>query len=136
MRKVIFPLLFLFFVSCDYYDSKLHIINNSDNLIYVKIEQDTILSDPINSDFGYANPNYKILPDSSKRFIQPGSPNAWDQYLIRSKDTSITCFIFLKDTLDKYSWETIKEMELYSYKQTLKLEELKKKNWIIEFHCN
>ncbi len=118
------------FSSCiiDTYDSRLTCRNSCDYTVYVWYENDTFLTIPT-TQVGFQLPTRKISVNEVLRINKPGGPNAWEQYMLRSKGRKLHLFFLSADTLKRYATETIVAKQLYVRRLDLSLDELKNSNW-------
>jgi hypothetical protein len=99
--RLIFILLSLLWSSCDYYDNRLRIKNNSNADIAVETYLDSIPTiEESNSSAYYLREIVKKQGTSS--LTMPGSTQAWIFFIERSKNKKLNICVFNKDTIIKY----------------------------------
>lgn len=130
MKTKILIIIVIIFISCDYFDNRLKIKNNSNYAIAFDFSQDTIFNS-INNVQAVLNNN--IQPIGIKYFSMPGSRRSWSNYINNSKNKKLNIFIFSVDTLYKfYNWNYIISNKLYKRYEFTE-DELDKMNWTIEY---
>jgi hypothetical protein len=78
--------------------------------------------------------NNYIVYDISK-VIRPGyeSHLNWEKFFQTLPKDTLSVFIFHTDTLNKYSWEQVRDGYKISKRYDLSLEDLKQRNWTIMY---
>jgi hypothetical protein len=129
--KMIYVCALVFFVqSCDYYDSRLVIVNRCKCDVSILTFKDTI------PDFEFVNHtdfylSHKIDAESSMSQIEPGK-NGWSTLIHLSRNKKLNLFVVRTDSIKKYgSIKLLLEERRYNlYKVTA--EELEANNWKVE----
>jgi hypothetical protein len=117
--------------SCDYYDTRLHIKNNSNHSIAFDYSLDTIMEKKANEIPFYVRD--KILPGETGMKIMPGSTHGWSFLIQRSNNKKLNIFIINIDTLTKHNdFEYIITRKLYKRYEFTE-EDLNRINWTIEY---
>jgi hypothetical protein len=128
----LFFLIIIAFTSCDYYDDRLQIKNNSSKVICFDTQNDTFLSYPsINDKEFYLSE--KILPGKTKAVALNGATDAWEQFIAHSHNRTMSLFIFDFDTVVKYNWDSIRKYGKYIKRYDLKVRDLKLNDWTVIF---
>lgn len=135
MKKYVF-LLFVIFIapigSCDYYDNRLQVQNNSNEQITFEFSLDTVLDQGKNEDIKYLIRD-GLSPGETKRQTRPGSTNAWPGFIEQSNNKKLNVFFINLDSLSKFNdWNYLREKKAFTRKE-YSLEELERINWIIEY---
>ena len=126
----IFILCLLAF-TCDHYDGRLMIVNNSSLIIVTHFSGDSIIKDLDNEFIGSYLAKRLSIGDTLKRII-PGR-NAWQNMVKNSPNGKLNVFVVPYDTLRKYrDWDSIREKGLYE-RFGYTLEELKRSKWLVEY---
>lgn len=68
----------------------------------------------------------------SSKYSSLESKKDWDEVLVPPKDT-ISIFILSKDTVDRYSWDKIRNDYNILKRYDLSLQDLEQMNWTIEY---
>lgn len=132
MKKLIYY-SFLLFVSCEFYDRKLKIINEKTSEICYIITYDTLAGDRNN--FAYYLRKSIPMNDSVNEINMSGQ-KGWKHSIERSKSGKLFMYVYSKDSLIKFAtlYKDVNDLNsmrkyyrLYSYS----LEELEKLNWTI-----
>lgn len=74
----------------------------------------------------------RILTGETKRVVLPGSAEQWLREIRKSKDLTLSLFIFDYELTLKSNWDTLRKNNLYLKRLDLTLEELNRLNWTIE----
>jgi hypothetical protein len=119
------------FVSCDYYDGRLNLTNNSNKAICFDYNIDTVLDVPSVNKKEYFL-RERILTGETKRVVLPGSTEQWLREIRKKKDLTLSLFIFDYELTLKSNWDTLRKNNLYLKRLDLTLEELNRLNWTIE----
>lgn len=129
MNKLLSILPLLILISCDYYDRRLKIINQSDKAICFDYEVDTFLDMPsINKKEYFISA--RIEPGDTNRVILPGSSTKWIMEVSSSKDSTLSIFVFDYDQVLNNNWDTLRIRKKYK-RLDYKLDELNKNNWTV-----
>ncbi|MBK7854927.1 MAG: hypothetical protein IPJ79_08515 [Bacteroidetes bacterium] len=130
---LIFISLFLFCTSCDYYDNRLSIINNSNADIAVETYLDSIPTiEESNSSAYYLREIVKKQGTSS--LTMPGSTQAWIFFIERSKNKKLNICVFNKDTIIKYGEiDSLINKNLYK-KYIISKSYLDSTQWIVQIN--
>lgn len=129
MNKLIGVLLFLILISCDYYDGRLKIINQSDKVICFDYEVDTTLDVPsINKKEFFIRE--RIERGDSNNVVLPGSETKWIMKVNSGKDSTLSIFVFDYEQVLKNDWDTLRMKKRYK-RLDYKLVDLNKKNWTV-----
>lgn len=122
-----FLLLIIILVICMscHGDTKFRINNNSDDHIYFSL--------------GYTYPD-KTIPINypsridSRDGITVFSPSKWENvFKNRLHADTLMIYIFDAKTMEKYKWYQIQKNNKYIKRYDLSLEDMEKRNWIIEY---
>ncbi len=132
--------LFLVLNGCDFIDDRFKIINKSEQGIYYSYSCDSFLIyPPTKNGIFKTNKDEKsfvygdyVLPDSSRNIIKIGAINAWKGYLNRCNN-EIYVFIFKKNVIESFDWDTIRKNKMYSKRYVFTYSELEKNNWTITY---
>ncbi|TKG95775.1 hypothetical protein EYV94_05640 [Puteibacter caeruleilacunae] len=118
--------------TCDYYDNRLQIKNNSSETITVVFSEDTLLPAGKNKIITLLLKD-KIESGKTVRKNKPGSKNAWPFLIKRSTNQKLNIFFINADTLSKNNnWTNIKDNQAYERKEYT-LNELENNNWLIVY---
>ncbi|MBL4709505.1 MAG: hypothetical protein JKY48_13805 [Flavobacteriales bacterium] len=127
-------LIIVSLVSCDQFDDKLKIVNNSKDLIYY-IKTDTLVfkNNPVklrNKDTLWDHMRY-VKPFEEKSIISLGK-NSWESLINKElNDSSIVLYFFSDSLLKTISFDTIRKYQIHSGVKKLKVNDLEKINWKI-----
>lgn len=129
MNKTMAILLFMAFVSCDYYDGRLQIINKSDKVICFDHEVDTLLDVPsINKKEYFLRT--RINSGDSTNVVLPGSTEQWIWEVTRGEDSTLSIYVFdYKQVLDS-NWDSLRKNKNYQ-RLDYTLSELNRSNWTV-----
>jgi hypothetical protein len=116
--------------SCDYYDSRLKISNNSDKTICYEYDLDTVLDVATQYKKEYLLSN-SIMPNETRSVTLPGSTDMWIRRVMSSVDTTLSIFIFDYETVNSSNWDSLRHNNLYEQRLDFKLYELEKMEWNI-----
>lgn len=136
MRIFIFILLVILGTSCDPYDNRLTIVNDSNDTIYFVLSDDLRLkSHPIwisQSDTLWTHTNF-IKPFQQVKMAKLGR-NGWDKYINEScNDSTIHIFFFQRSILNQKNQNDLVTKQLWSLKKSYKLKEIEELEWKIRF---
>jgi len=129
--------------ACDMVDDKLCVINESNNHIVLSIDKDSLVENEIvysvkviESDQARSDTIVfcvtEIRPGQSKKIALPGIGNVWKRFVTDSEDETLNLFVFNRDTILQYDYETVIDSKMYDLEQ-ITLEELRKNNWTIKY---
>ena len=125
-------LLFLTASECGSEDTRLKLVNQSNEKIVVDYSRDSVFHDGGNQLIGYYLQS-NIAPGDTLQRTMKGSKDAWVRYVMRSTNYKLNVFVILYDTLKAHgSFTYIKNNSLYDH-SSYSLEELKDKGWIIHY---
>jgi hypothetical protein len=142
MKPLIHFALSLFFSSlslmllfgCDMADYRFRIQNKTAKTIYYRKQRDTVLTPSLNDKmYGYRHSDYAIRPDTIMNIGMVGSTDLWLRYVRSSRDSTMSLFIFSKDTLEKYHPDTICKYKMYLKRYDLKEKDLDSMKWKVVF---
>ena len=129
MKRAFVLLFVLTFVSCDYYDGRLHIINNSNKTICFDHEVDTVLDVP-----SVAKKEYflgkRLNPGDTTNVVLPGSTKQWIWEVESGKDSTLSIYVFDYEQVKNENWDTLRKNKNYQ-RLDYSLSELKKNNWTV-----
>ena len=128
--NLIFAILLLLLIGCDFYDSLLIINNRSSKNIYVIVIRDTILTLDENNTFIMPTKYVKIA--EKKNLIIP-EKNGWERLAVNSINNKLHIFFLSEDTLNKYNPQTIVEKQLFIKRIDVGIHELRSDNWQVLF---
>jgi len=124
MRKTLILLNVIFYVfnsSCDRFDTKLEVINNSEDSICYGIQYSNIVD--------YRS--HVLAPNES---TNPPILTSWENKITRDcQDSTIRVFFLEKRVMDKLGWDSVYRGHIYSKKYELKVKDLEKLNWKIHY---
>lgn len=131
----LYLIFILCLVGCDRGDGKLTLINNSTDTIYFDSPYcgDSILSYPIYIKNGKIDTLYSnmILPKQEHHSIVMDS---WEYFInTRCKDSTIRVIFFNNTLIKTAGKDSIMKYQLYSKKFKLKVKDLEKLNWEVEY---
>lgn len=129
MKYILFP-FFLLLISCDKYDNRLSIINNTKNDVYYCIQSNDVLIPTENNHFSHDS--YFIPKESSKTLIVPS--DTYKNLFFESKDSCIYLYIFNPDTLSKYNKLQIVDKQNFVLKLKIERELLNKNKMSIPIY--
>lgn len=127
LRFILFILLASFISSCDFYDYRLRICNQSEHDAYA-IDYDTSTLDDY--------PNFRLdgkqcfLPKDSTISVMTNR-GGWPNHIKSARNKKLNIFYIAPDTIKKYSKEYIIKKRMYIQVRSYTLEELIKSNWLI-----
>jgi len=129
-NKLIFIFLNFFILSsCDYYDVSLQIINNSNKVICFDYDIDTILDVPsINGKEYFLRERIEIGETKNVVIREP-----WKDKILKSKDSTLTIFIFDYEKVLSSDWDSIRVNNRYRERLTFSLEKLEQLDWKVEY---
>jgi len=124
--------LLLLFCTCDYYDIRLQIKNNSNYSIAYFCSLDTLIEFNGEESIQFLISN-QVTPGDFGTRPKPGSTQAWTFFIQNSKNKKLNVFFVRIDTLEKYNdWGIIKKNRLYK-KYSFSEEELNRIDWTIGY---
>jgi hypothetical protein len=123
-------LLLISLMSCDFFDRRLIIKNQSQKNIRVDYSLDTLLSLEGNQTFILTENDVQI--GKKKNFLNNGK-NGWEIQANESVDKKLHIFIMSEDTLYKYDAKTIVKLQKYEKRIDISIAELKAKNWEVVY---
>lgn len=128
------------FTSCDIYDGKLILYNNSNETIYYVVNEFDVGFDsfeyyPLVYKNGKLDTLYSniILPAEKQHHVSVGY-ETWEE-LMRTQtiDTSINIFFFSEKLIKSVSSDSLLRYQLYTKKMKLKLSDLQKLKWEVKY---
>jgi hypothetical protein len=122
--------LFLLSQSCDYYDARLMIHNDTKRTLAIQVYEDTVPDFPsMNMTEFYLN--HTVVSGATYNNVLP-EKSGWEKIIYRSKNKKLNLFIYEVDSLHKYkSIDTLIKYRIYKY-YTYSKEELIKDNWAVK----
>jgi hypothetical protein len=135
--RVVITLLLL--SSCDYIDSRLYVNNQSNRTIFFQWKSEPKLdSIAVITRYSSVGTKEDIVENISDK-VSPFSKNnlriwtyrGWNKYF--NKHDTLYLFLFDKDTLEKYSWDKIRQSNNFVKKYSLTLDDIKKYNWEVVY---
>lgn len=136
-RYLLSLIFILFLSSCDRFDGKLIIANQTNEIIFFYVSETDSISgySPIrvyNNDTILEESDL-IQPNSSMRQYLMGN-NVWETYINeKCQDSTLRVFFFQEELITKIPWDTIIEKQLYSRKIENSVSELEKLNWKVAY---
>ncbi len=129
-------LLILLTEGCGAKDDRLNINNPTEDGIYYLILDKSLLnrSDDLLKNckmFTYHNYLNSIPPYTKESRLIERS-DGWIDYIETGENKKLYVFSFDTDTLEKYEWEKIIHKNKYKKRYSFSLEELNKRNWIVD----
>lgn len=127
--------IMLYTAGCDPHDSKLTIVNNTNDTLFYSFsyDSDSISSYPINQKDG--KDNYE-----DSYIVQPKSENhepvmdTWEYFINeKCKDSTLRIFFFSKELIRTAGKDSIMRNQLYSKRERLKVKDLEKLNWKVTY---
>jgi len=127
----------VFLLSCDQFDNRLAIVNQSKEVIFYSISDNDSISNSsplyIRNYDTIWNQSSMVLPDSLARLEILGR-NGWEEFIKNNcKDSKLRLFVFDKNLLSSKSWDSVYRKQEYSKKYELTVENLKLNNWHIVY---
>ena len=113
--------------SCDYYDDRLVIVNKLNTPICFDFASDTVLPFPSINEKEYFM-SVKISEGDSQNIVIPGSQKQWTFEALKSKDSTLSIFVFNYDTVLNNNWDSLILRKAYKRIDT-KLSDLEKLGW-------
>ncbi|MER2997922.1 hypothetical protein [Pontibacter populi] len=136
LLNFLFVFIMLFTSSCDPHDTRLKIINSTDeNVFYVISGNDSLHYSPlyIQGQDTIWDLSSMIKPKSEINEAMVGS-EGWEDYIkSESKDNNLRVYFFDEKLIEKYSWESLLQNNQYSKLYRLSIAELEKNGWLIEY---
>jgi hypothetical protein len=80
-------------------------------------------------DYDVLENDIKVLSGDNKKLID--KPPSWERTINRGKDSAISVFIILPDSVEKYGWYEVLSKNIYTKKYKYKYEDIKKMKWKI-----
>lgn len=116
--------------SCDYYDSRLKIINKDNSAICVETFLDTLPDYPsANQPEAYLS--HIILPNDTSEQTIPGSSGEWIREVNRSKNKKLNVFIYQADSVRRYhNMDSLNQKRRFK-RLSFTLDELNADNWTV-----
>jgi|GEM_PF-2879955 len=129
MNRAIVILLFLTFVSCEYYNGRLKIINKSDKVICFDHKSDTVLDVPsINKKEYFLRT--RINPGDTTNVVLPGGTERWVWEVTSGIDSTLSVFIFDYEQVLENNWDSLRKNKYYQ-RLDYPLSELNKNDWTV-----
>lgn len=130
IKQSLFTLSIVSFLSCDYSDDRLKIINSSKKNIVVETYLDTIPDITKTNDTEYYL-DHVIREAEKNRLIKVGSINGWPFQIINSKNNKLNLFVFVVDSIEKYhTIDSLIKRKIYT-RYEFSQKELENTNWTI-----
>ena len=123
-------LILLLLTGCDYYDSRLSIINESCSAICVETYKDTIPEDSNTNQLAFYL-SHGISPGDTSRQTIPGK-NAWIVEIETNKNRKLNLFVYQTDTVRKYRNMALLNKKRLFQRISLTQEQLERNNWLIK----
>ena len=125
-------IIYLNCISCDPADGKLEYYNNSNDTIFFDTSCNTdSINYPIIIQYGIEVAD-NIPPKS--RVSNPIMGTTWETFINKEcKDSTLRVFFFKRDLIRNHSKEWILKHQYFSKMYKLKVNELKKLNWKLEY---
>ncbi len=134
--KYIYILLGIVLLGCDPIDSRLKLMNNSDDEIYYSISKvDSFKKNPLHiiKNDTLFNKSNRILPKSFSSHSLIGL-NEWEYFINRDcEDSLLRVYFFEKKLILNSRWDTIVKKQEFSKKIEIKVVELDKIDWEIYY---
>lgn len=128
--KIFIGTLILIMTSCDYNDSRLVIQNNSKDTIVFDYALDTIPENRRLVEIDYILEK-KISPYKVEQQHIRGIADFWGIIIEKSNNNKLNLFVFKRDDVINYDWDTIIIRRMYK-RYSLTEKELEDCNWIIK----
>ncbi|MBF9238599.1 hypothetical protein I2I05_14425 [Hymenobacter sp. BT683] len=128
--RLCFVVILLLLTGCDYYDSRLSIINESRSAICVETYKDTIPEDS-NTNQPAFYLSHEISPGDTSRQTIPGK-EAWVVEIATSKNRRLNMFVYQSDTVRKYRNMAILKKKRLFQRISLTQEQLERNNWLVK----
>lgn len=126
------------FGACDPYDTRLTIVNNSNDTILLALPEDgrfkkyPIWIDSITQDTLWTHTDF-ITPHNEMSVVSMGK-KSWEDHLSKHyKDSTLIVFIFDKEFLKSTPSDSLVSKQLYTKKYAYKVRDLEKLNWRVEY---
>jgi hypothetical protein len=138
MKNLVLAIAVVLFIGCDPYDSRLTIVNNTQDTIFWKLsdKEQEQWSSPVFYDEQNNivwNESSIVLPDSIDKDYMLGR-NGWEDFINeRFEDSTLRVFIFEKELVLNTPWDTIVEKQIYTKKYAITVKKLEKLNWRIVY---
>lgn len=141
IRSNITLVLLLAAVSCDPFDDKLVITNQSDHKLYYTItpyaELSTLYQKTLSEQgiqINYQNVVKEIEPNTSKNEMHMGHRGkAWKNYIKNTcENGKLRIFTFSIDTLKRYDFKNIIDHKRFLLKREFTINDLEKINWEVK----
>lgn len=135
MKFAILAILLISLSSCDIWDAKLNIKNNTNDTLFFSVKVDSLVKFSDQPLF-YTDSNeiYRqeacLLPGETENYAIHGK---WEKYIERIPDKKIKIIFFNKKLLDRTPWKEIVKNQDYSSKVELTVKELEKTNWLYTY---
>jgi hypothetical protein len=135
MKIILILLLCIFYSSCEEYDYRLNIYNNTQKELFFTISQETNYYDNSFKMPALKNDN----PEDYCTFLMPGDSirlqnfgkKSWNNYVNNSSSKSLHLFYFSKNSIKNNSWNKIYNNRLYFKHKEYKISDLEKTGWVI-----
>lgn len=143
MKTLISLVLLNLLIACDPADRRMKVHNLTDDYVYYLYSDiDTLnrtyqvklydlfkkeVNDKVKTDTVYPN----RVPPNTKQIV-PYNSN-WENDIKAIPDNEIKFFFFEDSLLRTFTWDEIVEGQIYSKKYSLSINELKERDWIIEY---
>ncbi|GAB3303410.1 hypothetical protein GCM10027348_31300 [Hymenobacter tenuis] len=115
-------------MSCDYYDSRLVLVNKTKTAICVEMAHDTIPDYP-SLNRSEVCLSRSITPGTEAEQTIPGSMDEWVREVNRSKNKQLNLFIYATDSVRRYhSMDSLNQTHRYTT-ISLSLKELEAIDW-------
>lgn len=114
---------------------KLIIVNRTSQVIYCFANETDSIKNYINvynqSDYDSAFHYFNSIEKDTMGTLH--QINKWEGYLKECNDKHMRVFIIEQKLVDKYGWQTISDMNIYSCKYLLDLKTMKRIGWVLEY---
>ena len=130
-------LFVFFFISCDFGDKKLMILNNTNDTIFFSVSRDTVIK-KYDKPLYYIDPNNKyinencLMPNENERCSMINT--RWEDFINNEiPDKKLKIIFMTKKLLDNVKCEDVVKNQYYSRRLEFTVEELKKLNWKVVY---
>jgi hypothetical protein len=134
MKHVLFFLILALITSCDPYDDRLNLVNNSENDIFYSISKTDSFSKRSNplrivGNDTVLNESLFIKSKSEVKEMMLGR-NSWEEFVKNECDNGkLRIFIFNDSLINKNNWDSIVKNQSFSKKYSHSFESLIKNQW-------
>jgi len=111
----------------------IEITNKSDNDVYCFFSNQELSLDEYVNRTKFSREFYELIKKDSLVELDIVRPR-WEEYIHKANDKKLKIYVIRKDSVELYGWKKIFEMDKYSKKINVTINELDSLNWKITYN--